>query len=139
MKVIWVAASAGLAWLAIGFGVIQLRRWRRPDPEAVERARRLHVHSIGRLVRGEIIDILPADLNPPPLAPVLVYQYQVGGVTYQVSQALHLITDPAPGQPPWDPNSWIPGWPVQVKFDPANPGNSIVACEHWRGLSTALK
>ncbi len=119
----------GLAPLAAaGIGYLLWRRWHRPSAEQLERERRLRVHAVGRLAAGEILEMLPAP-GEAGLPPTLVYQYEVGGVTYQVSQALHLV--PAA----FDPQSWIPGWPVEVKFDPANPGNSIIACEHWQGLA----
>lgn len=115
-----LVAAGGSVWL--------LRRWKRVSPEELERRRRLHLHTVGRITGGEILELWP----PPEgeqLPPILVYKYEFGGVTYQASQALHLV----PVQ--MDPQSWIPGWPIQVKFDPASPGNSIVVCEHWSGLS----
>ncbi|MGH9481479.1 MAG: hypothetical protein ACRD1L_05250 [Terriglobales bacterium] len=122
--------AALLTLVAAGLALIWLRRRRRPTPEQVECARRLKVNANGRIAAGEILDMLPAPVeNGEKLAPTLVYQYQVGGVTYQVSQALHLVPVAL------DPTSYIPGWPVQVKYEPSNPGNSIVACEHWVGLS----
>ncbi len=117
---------------AAGVGYLLWRRWHRPTAEQLERARRLRVHAVGRLAAGEILEMLPAPgpaAGEDALPPTLVYQYEVGGVTYQVSQALHLVPVA------FDPQSWIPGWPVEVKFDPANPGNSIIACEHWQGLA----
>lgn len=127
---------------AVGLGVItvalvHVRRRRRLSPEAAERARRLHINAIGRMINGEIIDLLPtegvatADSHTAPTvaAPTVVYAYEVGGVGYQATQALDLIDAQL------DPASWTPGWPVEVKYDPANPGNSIVACESWSGLS----
>jgi len=115
---------------ALTVALIVVRRWRRPTPDQIECARRLRIHAVGRLASGEILDLID---HPDGLPPTLVYQYEVGGVTYQVSQALHLVPIE------FDPESWIPGWPVQVKYDNANPGNSIVACEHWRGLSSSKK
>ena len=127
-----IAATLAVA-LAVAAAVVLLRRWRRESPEAIECARRLRLHAIGRIASGELLDLLPADATPPDapapsLPPTVVYQYEVGGVTYQVSQDLHLVPVPL------SPACWIPGWPVQVKYDPANPGNSIVVCEHWSGL-----
>jgi hypothetical protein len=128
----WRELAWGAAPLAAAAaGYLLWRRWRRPTAEQVEQARRLRVHAVGRLAAGEIVEMLPApgEGAAGALAPTLVYQYEVGGVTYQVSQALHLVPVA------FDPQSWIPGWPVEVKFDPANPGNSIIACEHWQGLA----
>ncbi|HET9784062.1 MAG TPA: hypothetical protein VFP94_03775 [Terriglobales bacterium] len=74
--------------------------------------------------------MVPAPVEAGPEAPpTLVYEYAAHGVTYQASQALYLVPVAL------DPASWIPGWPVQVKYDPAQPGNSIVVCEHWNGLN----
>jgi hypothetical protein len=131
-----LSGLSDLAWgaaavLAVGAGYWLWRRWHRPSAEQLEKERRLRIYAIGRLTAGEILEMLPAPGagEDAALPPTLVYQYEAGGVTYQVSQALHLV--PAS----FDPRSWIPGWPVQVKFDPANPGNSIIACEHWQGLA----
>lgn len=127
MKPWEIAAGLAAAAAAAGAGVWLVRR-RRVSPEELERRRRLRLHAIGRITGGEILENWP----PPEgesLPPILVYKYEFGGVTYQASQAMHLVAIEM------DPQSWIPGWPIQVKFDPANPGNSIVVCEHWSGLS----
>lgn len=127
------AALAGAgAVVVIAAAVWLVRRWRRPSPEELERLRRLRIHGRGRIANGEILEMLPLE-SDASLPPTLVYQYEVGGVTYQVSQALHLVPVEL------DPTSWIPGWPVQVKFDPSNPGNSIVVCEHWSGLARTAR
>ncbi|MGH9476465.1 MAG: hypothetical protein ACRD1C_09035 [Terriglobales bacterium] len=123
----YVAAAAAI--LAVAAAVWWLRR-RRPTPEQLECARRLRLHAIGRLAAGEILDLIAAPAEAGEQAPpTLLYQYEVRGVTYEASQPLYLVPVPL------DPRSWIPGLPVQVKYDPVNPGNSIVACEHWNGLS----
>ncbi|HEY7839803.1 MAG TPA: hypothetical protein VIC54_14485 [Terriglobales bacterium] len=133
----WGLAGAGLA-VAAAVVVGLVRRWRRPSAEAVERARRLLLHRIGRITGGEILDAFPpppstSSLEDAPRPPTLVYRYQVSGVVYEASQALHLVDTAL------DPDSWIPGWPVQVKFDPAHPGNSIIACESWSGLTVSAR
>lgn len=124
-----VAAAVGGGAALAGAAIWLWRHWHRPSADELERQRRLHVHAVGRLASGEILEMIPAPLEAQEnAAPTLVYQYSTHGVTYQASQALHLI------EASFDPASWIPGWPVQVKYDPAQPGNSIVACEHWNGL-----
>ena len=130
LDVTGVRFAAGILLAAAVAGtVLLLRRLRRPSPEAIECSRRLRLHALGRIAQGELLDMLPAAGDvAPEAAPTVVYQYQVAGVTYQVSQALHLVPVRL------EPSSWIPGWPVQVKFDPGNPGNSMIVCEHWSGL-----
>ena len=117
---------------AVGATVIIIRHRRRLTPEQIECARRLQLHATGRMGSGEIVDTLAAP-GAEGLAPLLVFQYEVRGVVYQASQALHLVPVAI------DPAACVPGWPVQVKYDPAHPGNSIVVCEHWSGLPAAAK
>jgi hypothetical protein len=120
-----LVAVAALA--TVGLSIWLARRLRPLPPEERERLRRLRVNTVGRITGGEIVDLW-AEEDGAPGPPDVVYQYQVGGVTYHVSQALRLVPMK------FDPSSWTPGSPVQVKYDPANPGNSILACEVWSGL-----
>jgi hypothetical protein len=107
-----VAASAG-AWL-----LVRAVRWRR-DPAERERRRRIHVHVNGRM--GEAM-VYQANENE------LRYRYQLAGVAYDTSQEigpiLHLL--------PREPEKLL--GPALVKYDPRNPFNSIVICEHWTGF-----
>lgn len=125
----WAAAAmAGVAVVAVAAG---WRRWRRrPDAAELERLRRSRVNQVGRLTGGEIVDIVD-DLAPSQggTAPrVLVYRYKVRGVEYEASQDITLWLGQA------RPAACLPGLPAEIKFDPANPGNSIVWCETWSGL-----
>src|SRR6185437_9845919 len=73
-------AAGGPFWL--------WRYWHRPTPEQIECARRLRLHAIGRIAGGEILEMLPAPVpGGENLPPLLVYQYEFAGVTYQASQA----------------------------------------------------
>jgi len=58
---------------------------------------------------------------------MLIYQYDVAGVSYEASQD---VTYHASGQPAFLPS----GLPTSVKYDPQNPGNSLVVSERWMGL-----
>lgn len=126
----WAAATIGaLAAVAVA---TSWRRFRhRPDATEVERLRRSRVNEVGRLTGGEIVDILddvPA-VSPGSAAPrVLVYRYTVRGVEYEASQ------DIGPLLARIHPRACLPGLPAEIKFDPSNPGNSIVLCETWSGL-----
>lgn len=128
------AVWAGGGCLAIAVAAAAWWRWRpRPDEAERERQRRVRVNVVGRLTSGEVVDVLD-DLGPrgagaqPGLSRVVVYRYTVRGVQYEASQEIASLLARI------RPKGCQPGLPVDVKFDPANPGNSIVVCETWSGL-----
>ncbi len=57
---------------------------------------------------------------------VLLYRYQIAGVTYECAQDV----SPLPNLV----RQLRVDLPIQVRFDPRNPGNSIVVAEAWNGL-----
>ncbi len=114
--------------ITLGATLMTVRILRRPkDPQEIERLRRLQVNGVGRLAAGEIVDVFAPESSAPALH-VVVYQYEVRGVQYEASQ------DMLPFAARLNPCAIIPGSPADVKYDPANPGNSIIACETWSGL-----
>lgn len=117
------AVAAGLgAWL-----LASLKRWRRKSPEEIERERRLDVNRRGRIAVGHVVDLVEPDGTPAP-GHLIVYTYEVAGVTYEAAQdisALPQVAGAAHG---------LAGQTVSVKYDPRRPTNSIIACEEWSGL-----
>ncbi len=97
-----------------------------PSPEEVERDRRELLATTGRIVDGSITETHWAGDRPGPIPNTLIYRYRTAGVTYECAQDVsplgehvrHVRID----------------LPVQVRFDPRNPGNSIVVAETWSGL-----
>lgn len=94
----------------------------------IERERRDWLNQIGRITDGTVIDVQEVVPNGHPAATMLIFQYDVGGVSYEASQDVtHL-------------RQWINlhscrlGLPTSVRYDPQNPGNSIVVSEKWIGL-----
>ena len=94
----------------------------------IERERRDWLIQIGRITDGTVIDVQEVVPNGHPAATMLIFQYDVGGVSYEASQDVtHL-------------RQWINlhscrlGLPTSVRYDPQNPGNSIVVSEKWMGL-----
>ena len=118
---LWTA-GAGAATLATVFLVRTLRS--RKTPAELERLRRLQINGIGRLTGGEIVNVIAEPEN----APLVVYSYEVSGVQYETSQDCTALTSLLQQQ------DCSPGLPASVKYDPANPGNSILLCETWSGL-----
>jgi hypothetical protein len=108
------------AWRAIG-------RWRRKSPDEIEHLRRMEVNACGRIIMGRIVEL--AEPQPDgPAGPVLLYDYEVAGVTYEAAQDLSALPAIAAAAP------FLPGQTANIKYDPKQPTNSILACEDWCGI-----
>ena len=133
------AAVAAIAMIAYAFF--------RPaeDPEAVERKRRLHLNQIGRIAEGQIVEL--AEHPPEPRAErkklfsgrtqslentrarhLVSYSYAISGVTYHTAQDITGI------EPQVRHERLVAGQPASVKYDPANPTDSILVADDWSGL-----
>jgi hypothetical protein len=137
-------AMAGVAVAAIV--MIGYAFMRPPEtPEAIERKRRLHLNQIGRITEGQVVEL--AEHPPAPAAqkkklfgssaPVVAdtrlrhlvsYSYAISGVTYHTAQDITGLE----GQIRFD--SLVAGQPASVKYDPANPSDSILVADDWSGL-----
>lgn len=115
------AAIAGVATYAFA-------RMRRKTPEQREMERRIRIATNGRITDGTVIDVSELDRNGSGTLQLLIYQYDVAGVSYEASQDVtHL-------RPFVDLHTCRIGVPASIKYDPQNPGNSIVIAESWSGL-----
>lgn len=88
-----------------------------------ERRRRIRLHVNGRLTE---VTIFHAD------AGILQYGYEIGGVAYDTTQDISTLLDYLPR-----PAEQLLGTAV-AKYDPNNPANSIIMCEHWLGFKKRL-
>jgi hypothetical protein len=104
-----------------------VRRWRRKSPDEIERLRRLGVNACGRIIPGRIVE-LADPVEGGPVGPILLYDYEVAGVTYEAAQDLSAMPEIAAAAP------FLPGQTTSVKYDPKQPTNSILACEVWCGI-----
>jgi len=114
-----------------GCGVIYaaylLLRRKPKQPQDLERERREWLERVGRITDGTVIDVqeIPHGERQQIL---LIYHYDVAGVSYEASQEVtylrHLI----------NLHSCRLGLPTSVRYDPQNPGNSMVVSERWMGL-----
>jgi len=118
-----------LAGSTIALGAYALLRRKPKSQNELERERRQWLDRIGRITDGTVIDVqeLTQESNHHA-ATMLLYKYDVAGVSYECSQDVtHL-------------RHWINlhscrlGLPTSVKYDPHNPGNSLVVSESWMGL-----
>jgi len=119
----FIISGVGLA--LAGYSLLR----RKPKTaEDVERERREWLSTVGRITDGTVIDVqeIAADGNRP--ATMLIYQYDVAGVSYEASQDVTYLRQ-------WiNLHSCRLGLPTSVKYDSRNPGNSMVISEGWVGL-----
>lgn len=94
----------------------------------LERQRRAFLDQVGRITDGTVIDVQELPLSDQRSATMLIYQYDVAGVSYEASQDVTYLRQ-------WiNLHSCRLGLPTSVKYDPQNPGNSLVVSESWMGL-----
>jgi len=120
-----IVAAGGMALL----GAYALLRPKAKSAEELERERRAWLEGSGRITDGTVIDVqeLAAEEDRRS-AVMLIYKYDVAGVSYECSQDVTYLRH-------WiNLHSCRLGLPTSVKYDPQNPGNSLVVSENWRGL-----
>src|SRR5258706_152316 len=61
-----------------------------------------------------------------PTPDIIVYNYRIGGVTYEYAQDVTTLADYV--------HNIRTDLPIQVRYAPHNPANSIVVAETWSGL-----
>ena len=117
----------GAAAAIVGYAVLA-RRNKKPA-EQLERERRTQLTLRGRIIDGNVIDVLELeDSESGRQVILLAYKYDVAGVTYEASQDVTYLRQFI------DLYSCRLGLPASVKYDPHNPGDSIVISETWSGL-----
>ncbi len=134
LAAILVIAALAYAWL---FG-------RKKDSKDVERERRSYLNRIGRIVDGQVVEIVerPAEQDARPRGHatksktinrtmnhrLLLYSYSISGVTYEAAQDITGLEEQVCLE------RAVAGQPVGVKYDPSNPSNSILIADDWSGL-----
>jgi len=101
---------------------------KKKSPAEIERERRDWLNQIGRITDGTVIDVQELVPNGHPEATMLIFQYDVAGVSYEASQDVTYLRQRI------NLHSCRLGLPTSVRYDPQNPGNSIVVSEKWMGL-----
>jgi hypothetical protein len=105
-----------------------LLRRRAKSAEDIERERRTWLNKVGRITDGTVIDVQELVPNGHHPSTMLIYKYDVAGVSYEASQDVTYLRQ-------WiNLHSCRLGLPTSVKYDPKNPGNSMVISESWIGL-----
>jgi hypothetical protein len=113
---------------ALAASATVLLRRRPKSPADLERERRSWLDNIGRITDGTVIDVQELAHEDHHAAVFLIYKYDVAGVSYECSQDVTYLRQ-------WiNLHSCRLGLPTSVKYDPHNPGNSLVVSESWMGL-----
>ena len=114
---------------AIALGGYALLRRKPKRPAELERERRTWLDGIGRITDGTVIDVQEMEpYDGHHAAVLLIYNYDVAGVSYECSQDVTYLRQ-------WiNLHSCRLGLHTSVKYDPHNPGNSLVVSESWMGL-----
>jgi len=121
-----IGLAAGAAAVLASAGTLAyLKLRRRKDPAELERLRRLFLGHSGRITTGEIIALVEPEGSS---AVLLVYRYDVAGVTYEVAQDVAALPQVAPLA-----NRAVGGISI-VRYEMKHPGNSVIVSEEWSGL-----
>jgi Protein of unknown function (DUF3592) len=105
-----------------------LLRRKPKTPEDLERERREWLDQVGRITDGTVIDVQELRSGENKATTLLIFQYDVAGVSYEASQDVTYLRQRI------NLHSCRLGLPTSVRYDPQNPGNSIVLSEKWMGL-----
>jgi hypothetical protein len=117
-----------LVTLAIVLLTYLLLKRKPKTAEDKERERRAWIDQYGRITDVTVIDVQEVRLDERKPATMLIFQYDVAGVSYEASQDVTYLRQ-------WiNLHSCRLGLPTSVRYDPQNPGNSIVVSERWMGL-----
>lgn len=120
--------SVVVSGAAVALGAYYFLRGKKKSADDLERERRDMLGEIGRITDGTVIDVQELDGIAPRAATMLIYHYDVAGVSYEASQDVTYLRQ-------WiNLHSCRLGVPTSVRYDPQNPGNSMVVSEKWNGL-----
>jgi hypothetical protein len=110
-------------------GYALLSRRNKKSAQQLECERRTQITLGGRIIDGNVIDVLELEESESgQQMTLLIYKYDVAGVTYEASQDVTHLRQFI------DLYSCRLGLPASVKYDPHNPGDSVVISETWSGL-----
>ncbi len=146
----WRVIIGVAALVIVAVGVILYRRFQKPpDPEDEERRRRFQLNQVGRIVEGLVVELVEAPASPPQesatgtlsqpkaaasgggpnsMRRLVRYSYSIAGITYETAQDVTGLEERLCLE------RLAAGQPASVKYDPANPSNSILVADDWSGL-----
>ena len=142
----WRIVAGAAAAVGVAGGYALYRRFHRsPSTDEVERRRRLRINQIGRIVEGQVTQLIEAPETPAKqgfLRPrlranvasasngrkLVCYSYSISGVTYETAQDVTGLEERL------RLNLLAVGQSASVKYNPSNPSDSIVVADDWSGV-----
>jgi hypothetical protein len=119
--------ALGAAAAIVGYAL--LSRKPKPASDTFEKERRNALTLGGRIIDGRVIDVQEIEETSTSRQMILlIYTYDVAGVSYEASQDVTRLRQFI------DLYSCRLGLQASVKYDPHNPGDSIVISDTWSGL-----
>jgi hypothetical protein len=120
--------TVALGAIALALAAYAMLRRKPKSADDIELERRTWLNTVGRITDGTVIDVQEITMATNRPATMLIYQYDVAGVSYEASQDVTYLRQ-------WiNLHSCRLGLPTSVKYDSRNPGNSMVIAEGWMGL-----
>lgn len=119
-------AVGGVTLAAVSVSFLLRGRKKTAEQREMERRKRISQH--GRITDGTVMDVHEIANDGAETVQLLIYNYDVAGVSYEASQDVTHLRQFI------DLHSCRLGLPTSIKYDPQNPGNSIVIAEDWSGL-----
>ncbi len=126
-----MAGAAACVAMAAGATYWYLHR-KKPSPDELEFERREMLMSYGRIVDGTLLDGFQVTGDDGITRHMLLYGYEISGVTYECSQDITPLGDLI------DRESIKLGMPCSIRYQPGSPENSLVVAERWSGLREGL-
>jgi hypothetical protein len=144
-----IALGAGALVVAVTAAALRQLFQKPPDPEDEERRRRSQLNQVGRIVEGLVVELVESQGSAAPapdaakfprrqaaaaqpggngLRRLVRYSYSIAGVTYETAQDVTGLEERLCLE------RIASGQPASVKYDPANPSNSILVADDWSGL-----
>lgn len=123
-----VLAAFAAAGLCAGGALAWMRLRKRPTEEELERRRRQFLVKTGRIMDGTILDTSEVEQDEDGELHLILYRYELAGVVYECSQDVTHLKEYV------DIHDCRLSFPCSVRYDPRQPGNSIVVAETWSGL-----
>jgi len=128
----WQLASLATGVAAAAGAALWLLTRTRPSADEIEQERRQTLVNYGRIVDGMLLDGFQIENESGEVRNMLLYQYEISGVSYQCSQDITTLTAIL------DPGEVKIGMPCSIRYQPGSPENSILVAERWSGLRDAI-
>lgn len=128
----WEIAGAAAGAAILGGVAFWLLTRKRPTADELEHARRDLLIGYGRIVDGILLDQFQIDAEDGRTREMLLYQYEISGVTYECSQDVTTLSDVV------DPKRVRVGMPCSIRYQPGSPENSILVAERWSGIRETI-